>query len=71
MSFLGIESKKNDTEKAFDAARKQYEEHFGKPYVFQVGFGGDSMKETTEEILRMIEKDEEQKLDKYDAKAVY
>ena len=63
--------KKSPAEENLDRAMADYEAHFGRPYVFQVGGPAMGIDETIEAIRRCIDTDTPQELIKYDPKNVY
>lgn len=70
MRFDRQPAKRTAEEAAFDRILKEYEDHFGEPYVFQIGFSS-SVEETTAEIKGLIESDTKQSLRKYDQEMIY
>lgn len=56
--------KKSKEEQEFDFLNEQYEQMFGEPYVFQIGYGG-SWEETLKDIRRCIETGKPQELHEY------
>lgn len=55
---------KSEKEKELDMAMERYEEHFGNPYVFSIGFPV-SFEETIAEIETCIKENKPQKLPEY------
>lgn len=70
MKFDRPPAKRTGKEAELDRILKEYEDHFGEPYVFQIGFSL-SVDEVTVEIRRLIESDTKQSLRGYDPEMVY
>lgn len=71
MNWWEREPNKTEEEQELDAAMKAYENRFGERYAFQVGFGEGSIKDTIEEINRLIQTGEKQRLNDYKEGLLY
>lgn len=70
MNFNDRQVIKSEKELKLDAAMERYLEHFGKPYVFSIGFSSD-FDETIDEIETCIKENKPQTLPKYEDGAIY
>lgn len=64
-------SKKSADEESFDKLNAEYTEKFGTPYVFRIGFDGNSWAETLADVRRRIDTNDPQEKPKYTAGVDY
>ena len=70
IDFNAKPAQKSKEEQEFDLLNEQYEEKFGKPYVFSIGFSR-SWEEVLKDIRKRIETGEQQPEPDYESGNVY
>ena len=71
MNWWEREPDKTAEEQELDAAMKAYEDRFGERYAFQIGYGEATIKDAIDEINRLIQTGEKQKLKDYKEGLLY
>ena len=71
IDFNAKPREKSEQEKEFDLLNEQYEEKFGKPYVFNIGIDSMTWDETLADIRRRIAENDPQKKPDYESGVVY
>ena len=71
MLDLNRKLQKSEEEQRFDTLNKKYEELFGVPYAFFIGFSSSSWDETLEDIQRCLDTGTPQKKPKYSPANIY
>ena len=71
IDFNAKPREKSEQEKEFDLLNEQYEEKFGKPYVFSIGIDSMTWEETLSDIRRRIAENDPQEQPDYTPGTVY
>lgn len=71
IDFNAKPREKSEQEKEFDLLNEQYEEKFGKPYVFNIGIDSMTWDETLADIRRRIAENDPQNKPNYEQGIVY
>ena len=71
MIDLNRKPEKSKEEIEFEELNKQYQEKFGKPFVFAVGMYAPTWKEALKDIQKCLSTGEIQRIPEYDKELLY